>query len=314
MLAYRIALLVALAADAPDVRGVGSCPSAEQVAGRLRSLLPGDGALPTGAWLEIAAQPPEIELRMMAGAPPRLLGARRLSASGSCDEAAQAVAVVAASWLATYLSPPPLWFGDSRPAAPAAKGEARPPHPTVAVEVRSGGAAAGGAPLTCDLGAAFGFTTGTAGTTAPFVTAELDVGRRRASGARLSLMGFGARTMSLGSGQVAWRRLMAGVGVARAWGTPAAHVQIGGDVLTGATFIDGRGFADNASTTSCDAAVGPSVRAGARLAALPVTVWAGAQALVWARAQRVRVTDVVSDDTLPRLDLLGGVGLTWNIP
>jgi hypothetical protein len=124
-------------------------------------------------------------------------------------------------------------------------------------------------------------------------------------------MAASARTLDLGSGQVAWRRLTAGAGVARAWGTPAAHLQIGGDVLAGATFIEGVGFAQNAGTTRFDAGAGPWVRAGARLAAAPVTVWVGAQALAWAREQQVRVDGVVSRDTLPRLDLLVGAGFTW---
>jgi hypothetical protein len=79
----------------------------------------------------------------------------------------------------------------------------------------------------------------------------------------------------------------------------------------GATFIEGRGFAENASTTSFDAAIGPWVRAGARLAAAPVTVWVGVQGLAWAREQQVSVDLVVSRDSLPQLDLLAGAGITW---
>jgi hypothetical protein len=319
MMAFALSLLL-LAVDpgAPDVRGAGRCPSPEEVARRLRALVLSENALPAGAWLEIVAPAPtdvredgsELEVRLMTGAPPRLLGARRLSVSRSCDEAAQAAAVVAASWMANYRSPPPLWFGAApppRPAAPTPRTEVS--SAPLSAEVHTDGARAADPSLA--VGAALGLAAATAGTSAPVLIAELDVRRQSAFRARLLVMGMGARAIALGSGEVAWRRLMAGVGVARSWGTPAAHLQLGGDLLAGAAFISGRGFAENASTTSFEAAAGPWLRAGARLAAVPVTVWVGAQGLVWARAQQVGVDGVVSRDTLPRLDLLVGAGLTW---
>ena len=106
MISFTLSLaLMALGSSAPDVRGDSDCPSPDAVASRLRLLLPADGELPPGAWLEIArpaaaagsAAAGEIEVRMMVGTPPRALGVRRLSSPGSCDEAAQAAAVVAAT-------------------------------------------------------------------------------------------------------------------------------------------------------------------------------------------------------------------------
>jgi hypothetical protein len=261
----------------------------------------------------------------MTGTPPRTLGARRLSAPPSCDEAAQAVAVVAATWTASYRSPSPLWSGEAAPqASPAAVAPARnmvsqpppfaaTPAGAVAGEVHADGAAAAGDSLSLDIGAELGLATATTGGAAPFLSAEVAV-RRRANSARLLAMAVGARTIELGSGQAAWRRLMAGAGVARAWGTSAAYLAIGGDVVAGATFIEGSGFAQNATTTSFDVGAGPWVRAAGRLAAVPLTVWVGAQGLAWAREQRVRVDGVVSSGNLPRLDLLVGAGLTWTPP
>ena len=352
MISFTLSLaLMALGSNAPDVRGDSDCPSPDAVASRLRLLLPADGELPPGAWLEIARpatnmgtlggfpNPPamlrgeqsspaphaaagsaaagEIEVRMMVGTPPRALGVRRLASPGSCDEAAQAAAVVAATWTASYRSPPPLWFGDSSPSA-IRKVDTESPIPFP----RPDGAAAGGiravAPsatnaesFALDVGAAFGAAAATSGTAAPFLAAEVDL-RRHASGARLLAIAFGARTIGLGMGQVAWRRLMAGAGVAHAWGTPAVQLQVGGDIVAGATFLEGSGFAQNAATTSFDAAAGPWARLAAPLAAAPVTVWVGAQGLAWAREQRIRVDGAVSTGSLPRLDLLVGAGLAWN--
>ena len=81
--------------------------------------------------------------------------------------------------------------------------------------------------------------------------------------------------------------------------------------MAGATFIEGRGFAENARTISFAAAIGPWVRVGARLAAAPVAVWVGAQGLAWVREQQVSVDLVVSRASLPRLDVLAGAGITW---
>jgi hypothetical protein len=328
--------LLVLASGAPDVRGEIACPSPEAVAVRLRSLLPANSQLPPGSWLEIATPAAgaeasdQIEVRMMAGAPPRALGVRRLSVPPSCDDAAQAVAVVAATWTANYLSPPPLWFGEATGetttgGARAGSVDTSPPPfsplgpavslpaATVAGAIRRTATAAaadreaGG----LEIGAAFGAAASTAGTAAPFVDVEVDL-RRNASAARLLVMAFGARTIDLGSGQVAWRRLMAGGGVAHAWGPAAAQVQVGGDIVAGATFLEGTGFVQNAASTSFDAGAGPWVRVAAPLAAVPVTVWVGAQGLAWVRQQRVRVDGAASSDSLPRLDLLVGAGLAWN--
>ena len=122
MIGFALSLLL-LAVDpgAPDVRGEGGCPSAQDVARRLRALSVAETDLPAGAWVELVELAPvetansrnELEVRLMTGAPPRLLGARRLSASRSCDEGAEAAAVVAASWLANYRSPPPLWQSET---------------------------------------------------------------------------------------------------------------------------------------------------------------------------------------------------------
>jgi len=317
--------VVALGAGPPDVRGTSGCPSPEEVAQRLRPLLSADNDLPPGAWLEIAAPPAgdpaagqEIDVRVMTGTPPRVLGGRRLSVPRSCDQAAQAVAVVAATWTATYRSPPPLWSGEAidGPRADVAQASERPslqvPRPPEAAVVRELRGDVG--PSALAVGVSLGLAAATAGSAAPFLTAEVDLRGGGAFSARVLATGVGARTMALGSGQVAWRRLTAGAGVAHAWGTRGANLQIGGDVLAGAVFIDGRGFAQNAGTTSFDLGAGPWVRAGAQLAAAPVTVWVGAQGLGWARGQGVRVTGVESRDTLPRLDLLVGVGLAWNPP
>jgi hypothetical protein len=125
------------------------------------------------------------------------------------------------------------------------------------------------------------------------------------------VLAAGARTLDLGSGTADWRRLVGGVGAAHGWGTPASFVRIGIDAMVGAVLIEGRGFSSSGSSTSFDAGGAPWLRAGARLATLPITVWASAGAVAWLREQRVRVEGVPASAALPRLDLVFGAGLAW---
>jgi len=68
MISFTLSLaLMALGSSAPDVRGDSDCPSPDAVASRLRLLLPADGELPPGAWLEIAR--PATNMGTLGGFP-----------------------------------------------------------------------------------------------------------------------------------------------------------------------------------------------------------------------------------------------------
>ena len=308
-------LLTALGGAGPDVRGAGACPSTDEVAAHLRPLLP-HGELPPDSWLEVTAAPVpsataparQVDVRMVTTGRATPMAVRRLQVAGSCAEAAEAVAVVAASWMADYLTPPAPapWLPEHVNAVPS---------PTAsALVTRSPGdvAVPASAAIVFDVGAGAGLTTAAAGTAAPVLTAEIDIRRSRgASAARLVVLAAGTRTVELGSGTAAWRRLVGGVGAARGWGTPASFIQVGIDAMAGATLIEGRGFASGGSSNSLDVGGSPWLRAGARLAALPITVWASAGAVAWLREQRVRVEGIQASAALPRLDLVLGAGLSW---
>jgi hypothetical protein len=319
MMVFGIPLLmIAVGGAEPDVRGAGDCPSASDVAAHLRPLLPRGGELPPDSWLELAVTPPaatsdaapvrQIEVRLLTrnGATP--IAARRLAVAGSCGEAAEAVAVVAASWMADYLTPPAPapWLPQHATAAPT------PTASALLTRSQADSPPSGTSAIVFDIGAGAGLTTATSGTSAPLLTAEMNVRRSdSASAARLVVLAAGTRTVDLGSGTAAWRRLVGGVGAARGWGKPAVFAQIGIDALAGATLIEGRGFASSGSSTSLDVGGAPWLRGGARLAALPITVWASAGAIGWLREQRVRVEGMPASAALPRLDLVLGAGLAW---
>jgi hypothetical protein len=305
-------LIAGLTSLALDVRGGTSCPTPGEVAERLGPLWPRNADLPLGSWLEISdvaavdAAPRMVEVRLMrSGA--EALAMRRLPAAGTCADTAQAVAVVIATWAARYGPLPSLPLPDPQPAAPA---PTAPPAPPAVVAQTSARAPA---PIALAwLSAGGGAVQGSRGGAAPFVAVE---GRARLRGsrisARLELALVGERTIALGSGTAAWERQTLSPGVVRTWGTPAAFAELGLGALLGTTSLQGRGFVRDRNATSFDAGATPWLRAGARLAAAPVTLWAGAGALIWIRPQAVAVGNTGANETLPRLDLTVGGGVAW---
>jgi hypothetical protein len=290
-----------------------------------------------------------LELRLVSDRPARALASRVLPARGSCSERAQALAVVAANWAAAYrttgpslprsttTSEPTRLADTASPpsAAPAPAAEATavpreaPPAPPAApmtpplaapepvrapvVAVRAASPAAPRHDLAWSLGAGGGVVTAAGGSSAPLVTAGLDV--RRAGGAwaaRLALSGAGLRTLALGDGEVAWRRAAAALGLARRWGGTNAFTSLGADALVGASSIEGRRFSVDETRLSLELGGEVSVRAGARLAAAPLVLWAEAAAVGWAREQRVNVGGTAWSDALPRVDLVLTAGIAFD--
>jgi hypothetical protein len=303
-----IAVVLAAAPAAPtsiDVRGTATCPSPALVAASLRPLLPADAAMPPDARLEVDDVPPpagltpQIEVRLVhapTGAP---LASRRLDKYASCEETAQALAVVIATWAARYNPVPSatLPLPDAKPAGT--------PHVLVRAPLRA-------SRLLVSAGAGSGVIAAGRGSSAPFAAVELDARRAdRPWAMRLSAVAIGERTLAFGPGVAAWSRMVASPGVSWRWGGPSAFAEIGLGALIGAAFVQGRGFARDQQTVSLDLGGEPWARVGARLAAVPVTVWVGAAALVWAREQRVFVEGVPGAASLPRLDAMLGGGIAW---
>ena len=309
VLPIAVALAAAPAAPAApttiDVRGTATCPTPALVAASLQPLLPADATMPADARLEVddvsppAGPKPQIEVRLVhapSGAP---LASRRLDKYGSCEETAQALAVVIATWAARY-NPVP---STTLPPPPRASYREEP------VLVRAPPRAS---PLLASVGAGAGLIAAGRGSSAPFAAVELDAGYAdRPWAIRLSAVAIGERTLPFGPGVAAWNRMFASPGVSWRWGGPTAFAEIGMGALIGAAFVQGRGFARDQQAVSLDLGGVPWARVGARLAAVPVTVWLGGGALVWAREQRVFVESVPGAASLPRVDAMLGGGIAW---
>jgi hypothetical protein len=301
-----VATTFALAAEpgALDVRGDADCPRPALVAARLRPLLAGGQELPAGTWLEVgdfpaeAGAPPSAEISLVRSG--KWLASRRLAKAATCEETAEALAVVAATWTARYGAVPPAPLALPEPAREGGV-------PVVAVAPRPHDDGRGLA-----LGVGAGAVAARAGTTGTLVGVEAMAQRTEHVRARLCVAGVGERTLALAPGSAAWRRLFASPGLAWAVGSPAASVEVGLGALVGVAFLEGRGFTQNDRTTSLDLGATPWLRASAGLAAAPVTFWAGASALAWARAQRVHVQGG-AEGALPAFDLVLGGGVLWTL-
>ena len=308
LVVFTIALAAAPSSAPPalDVRGSTTCPGPELVAEHLRSLLAADAKLPAGSYVEVVDVPPtskaeeEIEIRLVDGASAVALASRRLPKPSSCAEAAEGLAVVAATWAARYhaVSPgaPPLLEPQVSTPPPVLVRAARPAPPSLIVSI----------------GASAGIVTASRGGSAPFAAIAVEGrGAGRPWAFRLSFAALGERTLALSPGVVAWNRLTASPEMSWSWGTPSAFAQVGLGALAGVSFVSGRGFNQDEHAANLDLGAAPSVRVGARLAAFPVTLWMGAGSLFWLREQRVRVDGLPATTALPRIDVVLAGGLSW---
>jgi hypothetical protein len=306
-------LIAALTSLALDVRGGTGCPTPSEVAERLGPLWPQNADLPGGSWLEMAdvpggdGTPRAVEVRLMRAPGGDTLAMRRLPAAGACAETAQAIAVVVATWAARYSPLPSLPLAESQSPAVA------PGAPLAAPGVVAQSSVPVPARIAISwLGAGAGTVLASRGGAAPFIALEGRARRRESRwAARLELALVGERTIALGDGTAGWSRQTVSPGVVRTWGTPEAFAELGAGALLGAASLHGRGFARNQNPTSFDAGVTPWARAGARLAAVPVTLWAGAGALIWLRPQALAVGNTSANQRLPPLDLMVGGGVAW---
>lgn len=308
-----------------DVRGTTECPSPEEVLAQLKPLLSDETALPPTDWLELrdvsstaaAPAPPtaELEVRLARAGAKQPLGVRRLPRTPSCADMAEAVAVVAASWIGQYRTVPATL--PTLPPPPAVPESTTSAAGALLVTSKSS-AIPLAAPGPWALGAAGGIvvTTGTAA--AAHLQVELERVLRGSWGLRLTAAGASARTVELGAGQVAWRRFLLLPAVSFAWRTTSVYVEGAGGLAAALVRAEGRGFASNQTDTTFDWGLCPSVRVGSRLGRGPVSVWAGVNGLFWLRAPVASVDAPATGGqavtaTLPRWDLAIAGGVTFRL-
>jgi hypothetical protein len=283
------AFVLGLAA-AVTVEGASTCPSPAAVGERLSALLP---PADTGA-RDVARIEPEgsgvrITLRRADGS---AAGTRTLAGEHTCDELAEAAAVIIAAWQNDGAARDPL------PAPPP------PPRPAV----RAPAPARAPPPVRWQIGAGAGGAA--AGTTlAP--AALIDGGLAPAGGplgAGLRASISGNRTIELNGGSARWRRALATLGprlrLERA--TLAFQADAGAGISWLA--LEGVGFAQGQRHDAALFGLAAGLRAAWRRPGFEP--WIDAGVALWPRATELFQLPDGYSTTLPRLELLLTLGVS----
>ena len=212
-----------------------------------------------------------IELRRPDGG---LVGERTLATGSSCDDLAEAIAVVVVIWEL------PLRPG-SVPPLELIAAEARTP----ALAVQAPVADRATARWRLELGAAFQ-------TLLPDLVPGLVIegvvrGATGGWGARLALSGTWWNYAALGPGQVSWTRTMLGLGFIRGWSRPSVFVDLRAQLLAGRLMAAGHGYDQVATSMAFDPGAGAGLRAGAWLGRR-LAMWVDAGVSYWAIEQEIR--------------------------
>jgi hypothetical protein len=302
------AALLATAAPAPlEIAGDATCPTPAAIASALANLLvpatsepPPDAQPPTTT---VTVTQTESALRLALVDPQaHELAARELPPGGSCADLAAAAAVVVAAWRADL--DPALAPSIALPASPPPSPAATPPVIVTRAE-----------PPPAPRPRAWAFGLGllaseTGGVAAPgaILTGALGLG---AGGFALdgSVSGTTSRAADVGAlpGAASWTRVTLALGPALRLGRGSLRGDVHLQGLGALLHVRGVGVPRAAADTTPELGGG----AGARLEVLSGTslVWLGLDALAWPGDQRLLIANSADSGRLPRLELVGSVGM-----
>ena len=276
--------LVGLVIGFIELGGATRCPTADEVAARLRDLVP-DAAAATAPRerVTLAEQGGALELALHDGSG-RTIGRRRLEAA-PCADLAQAAAVVIAAWDTDLRAGQAPTLVLPRP----------PPPPRLALDVAGGFVAS-------FAGAAF----------APGGELALTLGPRRGRLAgRILATGTATRDLDVGQAapaHVSFTRASLALGPVVRFRPGRFVIDLGGHASAALVYLAGVGFADSASAWDADVGLGGGVRAALRLGR--VAPYLGARVEGWLRPLSARVTGPTGGTVaLPRFEVLLGAGL-----
>jgi hypothetical protein len=337
-------ILWSLAPGGLDVRGTTRCPSAAEVAERIQPLISEEGALPPTDWLELHDVPSQtsraqdLEIRLARVGVDGLLGIRRLERNQSCAEIAEAVAVIAASWIGHYQTPAPQLppfpeaAADSANEGPGVSTPVAAARPIVAamaagesslaraeeaplpgIDLRASASEVGPTPQRVGVGAGGGFVAGSSGGAAPAlqILGQIAIGHWVF---RLTGTATGTRDVPLGMGKAAWQRLQVLPSAARVWGQPRLYTELAVGPVVGLTRAEGRGFAGPPRDTGLALGIAPFVRVGSTVRR-GAALWVGAGGSLWLRSHQVAIgvgpAGPATAVALPRWDLALAAGFTF---
>ncbi len=295
-----VALAVALALRGIDVVGDATCPAPAEVAAQVAALGPApDGDAPTA---KVIVARTERTLRLeLVGPNSNDLATRELPAEGSCEDLATAAAIVVASWRANL--DPDL--------APSVRLPANAPSPAIATPpavIRAAPAPRASTPFAIGLGLVASETGGALAPGAVLVGA-LGLGPRGLA-LDASVSGTTSRTADVGalSGAASWTRATLALGPALQFGDARVRGDVHLQALGALLHVRGVGVPNATSDTTVELGVGAGARVD--LVGTTSTVWVGFDAREWPGDQRLTVANTKDASQLPRLELVGSVGIS----
>ncbi len=269
--------------SAIQVSGETECPTAASVQHALVELAPGaEAASQRRATLKAAEGALTLAFLDAEG---HTLGERLLPAAGTCEQRAEAAAVILVAWSGEL---------------PAAELEGP------ALPSRSGGEASASA-LQLELG--LGPSVGLVGGAVPGVAAGALLRPRESRvAARMRLSVLVARRVPVGAGHAVWQRQWLGAGVAWLYAVGRWRFELFGEAGAALLSVAGEGFTVDRSALDVDPGLGGGVRLSVRLA--NIRPFLELSALGWPRPQTLQVTGAVpwmKDLPTGELFLTGGL-------
>jgi hypothetical protein len=291
-------LLAVWLASPVEVHSATVCPSSEAITTRLGPLLPTAEAksnLADQADLQVSQSDPGGPTRLrlqLVGADGSLIGQRDLPLLDRCDELAETIAVLLASWKSSPQTEiPPI------PEAPViAK-----PTPVSAEASRV---------FELQLGAGVGAAL--VGGTAASGRLEIGLGSLQSHWqGRIGFAGQTARQNALAPGQVSWQHSMATVLLV--WRTLNPLWLVSADIgpLLGFATLSGQEFPVNQQQNSFEYGLEAGLRAGRRWRRF--TLWVDLRGDTWRQRQRAVVTGGTAPLALEPWDLAATLGLSVSL-
>jgi len=281
--------------QAIEVRSTTDCPSAAAISAKVAPLLPDHRGAGDVAWVEsvspITEQALVLRLRLIR-ADASVAADRRLVLQGGCDDLADTVATVLATWETAPVTVVPT--------------EVLKPDPQTKAALEIG---ATGTQLWLGVGAGTGLVDGVVASG----SVELVAGRAASHGqARVALVGQTSRQRSLESGDVSWRRAHASLGLGWQFISPSNtsvwQASADGGVLLGWLRASGDRFAPGRTQDAFEVGVGAGLRTGLELGSW--SVWLECRGALWPEPQRATLQGSQQSTTLPSFDVLASLGLS----
>jgi hypothetical protein len=296
-LAAATALLVD--ANLVDIRSSTHCPSGEEIAARLRPMLPSGWSVgPSGDLVLVEVVEPgedgvtgfHLQLLRPEGS---MGGDRRLLLEGGCPEMADAIATVIAAWETDFVAAAPRQ--GPVPVAPA---------PPTQVAQRP-------APPPAGLGFSLGASVGAVVVDGVAATAGLEASAgRQASRWRLRVAGTAQtnRRKTLDVGEVRWNHTTIAAGlVLRSLG-PSWHYSIDAGPAAGWVTLAGHGYAPDRTESVFEYGLAGGLRAERALGRF--AVWLDLRTTLWAESQQAVLTGSSNRGNLPRIDIWASLGVS----